>query len=214
VLIDTVFLDTLPKREYLAGVAEIVKTAILDSREFFQELAGSADDLRDGSHGLVAGAIARCCRVKADFVVSDERDTGRRQLLNFGHTFGHALEALAGYDGRVIHGEAVAVGMALACEFSCGTARLPAAEGEEITTLLKRLGLPTSIDELGRDAAAPLHWDELLAGDKGRSALFLDKKADNGKVNLILPYAIGDCRLEKGFAADEVMEFMRTHCRS
>ncbi len=212
VLIDPAFLDSLPRREYLAGVAEIVKTAVLDSPEFFHDLARSAEALGNNDHSVVANAIARCCRVKSGFVMADERDTGRRQLLNLGHTFGHVLEALAGYDGRVIHGEAVAVGMALACGFSCDTGRMAAADAREIPALLAALGLPTAIDQLGMDGDAPLRWDDLLAGERGRAALFLDKKAGAGKVNLILPHALGDCRFEKGFDADEVMDFMRARC--
>ena len=212
VLIDPMFLDTLPRREYLAGVAEIVKTAVLDGVDFFRELQRSADLLRTCSHSYISGAIARCCRVKTGFVMSDERDTGRRQLLNLGHTFGHVLEALAGYDGRVVHGEAVAVGMVLACGFSMARGTMSGVEAREVEELLRNLELPVAIADLGKDSEKPLDWRGLLAGEAAEAALFLDKKADGGRVNLVLPHAIGDCRFEKGFPPRDVLDFMRSRC--
>ncbi|MDR1744423.1 MAG: 3-dehydroquinate synthase [Planctomycetota bacterium] len=215
VLVDPVFLDSLPEREYRAGVAEVVKTAVLDGREFFSELERSQDRLRERDHGFLSEAIARCCRVKTGYVMADELDTGKRQLLNLGHTFGHALEALAGYDGRVVHGEAVAVGMVLACDFSVKRGTMPVADANAVRELLSRLGLPVTIAELGKSSGAEtgigMPWRDLLAGKEGERALFMDKKADGGKVNLVLPHAIGDCRFEKGFDAGAVMDFMRAN---
>ncbi len=212
VLIDPVFLDSLPEREYLAGVAEVVKTAVLDGRRFFGELEQSTDRLLARDHDFLSEAIAHCCRVKTGYVMEDELDTGKRQLLNLGHTFGHALEALAGYDGRVVHGEAVAVGMVLACDFAAARGSMPAGDAAAVRELLSRLGLPAAIADLGKNGAGvpvPMPWRDLLAGRDGERALFMDKKAGGGKVNLVLPRAIGDCRFEKGFDAGEVMDFMR-----
>lgn len=212
VLIDPLVLDTLPRREYLAGVAEIVKTAVLDGLDFFRELQRSVDLLRTCSHSYVSGVIARCCRVKTRFVMSDERDTGQRQLLNLGHTFGHVLEALAGYDGRVVHGEAVSVGMVLACGFSVARGTLSGVEAREVRDLLKGLELPAAIADLGKRDARPIDWRSALASKEAEAALFLDKKADDGRINLVLPHAIGDCRFEKGFPTRDVLEFMRSQC--
>lgn len=207
VLIDPVLLKTLPEREYLAGVAEVVKTAVLDGPDFFRDLERSAELVRSRNYGYMAGVIARCCRVKTGFVMSDERDTGRRQLLNLGHTFGHVLETLAGYDGTVVHGEAVSVGMVLACEYALDRGLLAHTELGEIRALLEKLGLPVRIRSLG----GGLDWDGLLSGEQALSSMLSDKKAGSGKVNLVLPYAIGDCRFERGFDAREVLEFMRAH---
>lgn len=209
VLIDPAFLDTLPRREYTAGLAEIVKTAVLDGPAFFAALEQGADRLVAGDHELLSEIIARCCRVKSDYVMSDERDTGRRQLLNLGHTFGHVLESLAGYDGRVVHGEAVAVGLLLACRFSAARSGMSEAEAERVKELLVRLRLPTAISQLGQSGAAPVDWRKALAAPDTVAILAADKKAEAAGVNLALPRAIGDCRMEKGFPAAEVLEFMR-----
>lgn len=212
VLIDPCFLDTLPRREYLAGLAEIVKTAVLDSRDFFQELDQGCDLLLSGNHGFISGTIARCCRVKTDYVMSDERDTGRRQMLNLGHTFGHVLEALAGYDGRVVHGEAVSAGMVLACYFSALRGGMPMRQAREVEDLLKRLQLPVTVGELGRgDGTNPVDWRSALAGEDAAQILAADKKAGANGINLVLPRMIGDCCLEKGFAPEDVVRFMREH---
>lgn len=209
VLIDPVFLDTLSRREYRAGLAEVVKTAILDGRSFFEELKMATGPLLAINHGLVSGIIARCCRAKTDIVMADERESGRRALLNLGHTFGHVLESLAGYDGSVVHGEAVAVGTVLACRFSCERGGMAEAEARDVRNLFAALELPTAISDLGRDSATPPQWRELLAGDHAEQILLADKKADGGRVNLALPAAIGECRLEKGIRSDDVIAFMR-----
>ncbi|MCD8140977.1 MAG: 3-dehydroquinate synthase [Planctomycetaceae bacterium] len=211
VLIDPAFLDTLPRREFLAGVAEIVKTAVLDSGEFFASLEAGAERLAANDHGFVVDAIGRCCRIKAGFVQDDERDTGRRQLLNLGHTFGHVLESLAGYDGSVVHGEAVAVGMVLACRFSVARHTLAKADADAVELLLTALGLPTRIGQLAADRPEPLDWSAALASEEAVAVLAADKKAGADGVNLVLPHAIGDCRLEKGFSPVEVLRFMRDH---
>ena len=209
VLIDPVLLDTLPRREFLAGLAEIVKTAVLDGRNFFQQLQGSTDLILSMNHGFMAGLIARCCRFKTEVVVADEMERGKRQLLNLGHTFGHALETLAGYDGTVVHGEAVSVGLVLACAFSARKGFLPAHDLEEITALLRALDLPTTIRELGVESDNPPDWNALLSNDALAAALQSDKKISSGKLTLVLPHAIGDCRAEQGYAIHEVVEFMR-----
>ncbi|MCD8351495.1 MAG: 3-dehydroquinate synthase [Planctomycetaceae bacterium] len=211
VLIDPAVLDSLPRREYLAGVAEIVKTAVLDSAEFFSELQKGSAKLSSGDHEFIADAIARCCRIKSGFVKDDERDTGRRQLLNLGHTFGHVLESLAGYDGSVVHGEAVAVGMVLACRFSVARSTMKQSEADAVETLLATLGLPTCISQLGADRSEPIEWSAALSSDDAVAVIAADKKAESSGVNLVLPHAIGDCRLEKGFPPADILRFMHDH---
>ncbi len=209
VMIDPVFLDTLPRREFLAGLAEIVKTAILDSREFFFQLHESADQILQCNHTLLAGIIATCCRIKADVVAADEREKGKRALLNLGHTFGHALEALGGYDGSVVHGEAIAVGTALASAFAVRHNLLAEKDAHDIVALFERLELPVRIDQLGVTAATPSDWKQLMAGPHLNASLLTDKKADSGQITLILPHAIGNCHIHRGYTVEEVADFMR-----
>lgn len=201
VLIDPAFLDTLPRREYLAGLAEIAKTAVLDGRAFFDKLMAGAPTLMRMDHEFLAEVIGRACDFKARVVEADEFDTGLRATLNLGHTFGHALESLAGYDGSVVHGEAVAVGAALAAEFSVRKGLLGGDDRDAILSLFRALDLPTTIAGLG-DRRRLLDKDRLAA------ALLGDKKSGAGKVNLVLIHGIGDCRLEKGFDAGDVAAFM------
>ena len=118
VVADTALLDTLPPREFRAGYAEVVKYGLLGDAGFFAWLDANAKDVFAGTGNAREHAIATCCRMKAEIVARDERETGDRALLNLGHTFGHAFEAAAGFSQRLLHGEAVALGMALAFEFS------------------------------------------------------------------------------------------------
>jgi 3-dehydroquinate synthase len=189
VWIDTQALDTLPEREYLSGLAEVVKYGVILDAEFFAWLEGHADALRRREREAVRYVVARSCRLKADVVERDEHErTGLRAALNYGHTFAHAFEAVAGY-GSWLHGEAVAAGMMCA-------ARLAAARGligpdvvERQRALLTGLGLPTQ----------PGRWpaDELLA------AMRSDKKAEAGKLRFVLPVRLGEVRLFDGVSDAE-----------
>src|SRR5262249_49400090 len=118
VIADTDVLGTLPRRELLAGYAEVVKYGALGDRAFFEWLEANGAGAVAGDSGAMVHAVAHSCRMKADIVSRDERETGERALLNLGHTFGHALEAATGYSDRLLHGEAVAIGMALAFQLS------------------------------------------------------------------------------------------------
>ena len=140
-LIDTDVLSTLPDREYRAGLAEVVKYGAIRDAAFFAWLEAHADALAARDPAALAEAIDVCCRIKAGVVARDERETGERAHLNFGHTFGHAIETGAGY-GEWLHGEAVAAGMVLAARLSARIAALPPADAERIVALLARLGLP------------------------------------------------------------------------
>ena len=118
VLIDTQTLQTLPEREYRSGLAEVVKYGVILDAEFFAQLEGDAKSLLHRRHGVLQAVIARCCRLKADVVEADEREeTGRRAILNYGHTFAHAFETVAGY-GQLLHGEAVSIGMMCAARLA------------------------------------------------------------------------------------------------
>src|SRR5271156_4038032 len=142
VLADTALLDTLPEREFRAGYAELVKYGLLGDAGFFAWLEKNWRDVFAGGPAR-ENAIAVCCRAKAEIVARDEREIGDRALLNLGHTFGHAFEAACGFSDRLLHGEAVAIGMALAFAFSAKQGLVSAAEAERATRHLAAVGLPT-----------------------------------------------------------------------
>ncbi|HLI17110.1 MAG TPA: 3-dehydroquinate synthase [Rhodanobacteraceae bacterium] len=177
VVADLETLATLPDRELRAGLAEVVKTACIGDADFFGWLEGHADTLLARDPDALTHAIARCCRYKAGVVERDEREAGERALLNFGHTFGHALEAEAGY-GTLLHGEAVAIGMLLAARLSTQLGIATDADTERLHALLQRLGLPTA-------PPSGLDPDALLA------RMRLDKKNRAGGLRLILWRGIG-----------------------
>ena len=177
VIADLDTLATLPDRELCAGLAEVVKTACTGDADFFGWLEAHADALLARDVKALTHAIATCCRFKAGVVERDERETGERALLNFGHTFGHALETETGY-GTLLHGEAVAIGMVLAARLSARLGMADPADAERLRALLQRFGLPFAAPH-GLDA------DALLAHMR------MDKKNRAGTLRLILWHGIG-----------------------
>jgi 3-dehydroquinate synthase len=187
VLADTSTLRSLPPRELGAGLAEIVKYGIIVDAAFFAWLETHIDDLKALDPAALTHAIRRSCEIKAAIVAEDEREQGRRALLNLGHTFGHALEAIGNYE-RWLHGEAVAVGMALAARTSAALGWLAVRDCERIERLLARAGLPTKAP--GVDPA------ELLNHMRG------DKKADRVGLKLILIRSLGDAVVTRSPSED------------
>lgn len=192
VFIDISTLETLPRRELLAGYAEVVKYGVIDDPAFFSWLEDNGTLLVDPAAGdncrrLRSNAIARSCRAKARIVAEDERETGRRALLNLGHTFGHALEAECGYSDLLLHGEAVAIGMVMAMDASV---RLDLAKREELARLkhhLKSVGMKLSASEIDQKMDA----DTLLAH------MSKDKKVEAGTIGFILG-GIGSAAVHRG----------------
>jgi 3-dehydroquinate synthase len=176
VLIDTDCLGTLPPREFAAGLAEVVKYGAIADAAFFAWLEGNVDALVARDADALVHAIEVSCRTKAAIVAADEREEGERALLNFGHTFGHAIENGVGY-GEWLHGEAVAAGMAVAAEVSRRTGRIDARAVARLRTLLTRAGLPVDPPALGFDA-----WMALMSRDK---------KVRAGSIRFVLLDAIG-----------------------
>jgi 3-dehydroquinate synthase len=176
VIIDSATLSTLPDREYASGLAEVVKYGAIRSPELFAWLESNVLPLLRRDEATLAQAIHESCRIKAEIVAADERETGERALLNFGHTFGHAIEVGTGY-GAWLHGEAVAAGMVLAGELSVRVTGMPAAENGRLRQLLSRFGLPVRPPALGAD-----RYLELMVRDK---------KVDAGKLRLVLLEALG-----------------------
>ena len=180
VVADTSTLATLPPREYAAGLAEVVKYGAIGDASFFAWLERNADALLAHDAGVLAEAIAFSCAYKAGVVARDERETGERALLNFGHTFGHALEAERGY-GELLHGEAIAIGMVVAATLSARSGRAGAEDAARLARLLSRFGLPTTLP--------PASADALLA------RMRLDKKNLGGRIRLILWRGIGKAEI-------------------
>ena len=177
VVIDTDTLQTLDDRQLSAGLAEVVKYGLINDLEFFEWLEQHATELCQRDAQALTFAIARSCQNKANIVAEDERETGRRALLNLGHTFGHAIETGVGY-GQILHGEAVAIGMCLAAQFSAQLGWLQATEVTRIQTLLNQMALPIQLP-------TGLSVEQLLAGMK------VDKKVRDGKVRLVLLSRLG-----------------------
>jgi 3-dehydroquinate synthase len=198
VVADTALLDTLPPREFRAGYAEVAKYGLLGDAAFFAWLEANWQDLFAGGPAR-EHAIAVSCRMKAAIVGRDERETGERALLNLGHTFGHAFEAAAGFSGRLLHGEAVALGMALAFEFSARRALLPRAEAERVTRHLAAVGLPTRVSSVPGGVPDADRLMELIAQDK---------KVVRGKLTFILVHGIGASFIASDVDASEVRAFL------
>ena len=200
VLADSDALDTLPARELRAGYAEVVKYGLIDDPDFFAWL-----DTRPGA-ALSPGpdrirAIAASCRAKAAVVARDEHEHGDRALLNLGHTFGHALEAQVGYDGtRLIHGEGVAIGMAMAFRFSAALGLCPAEDVARVERHLAAVGLPVHPREIpGPIGGAQALFDHMLQ----------DKKVSRGQLTFILARGVGQSFVARDVDRDAAVDFLR-----
>ena len=198
VLADLDVLDSLPRRELLAGYAEVVKYGLIDRPDFFDWLNENGEAALAGDKALMGYAVAECCKSKAEVVAADEREAGRRALLNLGHTFGHAFEAEAGYDGGLLHGEGVAIGMALAFRHSVKLGLCDSEVANAVEESLAASGLPTRPDLSGNRPIPTV--DDLL----GR--MQTDKKALDGKLTLILARGIGQAFVEADADANLVRE--------
>jgi 3-dehydroquinate synthase len=198
VIADTALLDTLPVRDFRAGYAEVAKYGLLGDAAFFSWLEANWQDIFAGGPAR-EHAIAVCCRAKAAIVARDERETGERALLNLGHTFGHALEAGAGFSDRLLHGEGVALGMVLAFEFSARKGLIGADIAARARAHLAAVGLPT-------------HVKQVPGGVPGVDALMdliaQDKKVKRGRLTFILVRGIGQAFIENNVDPTEVRAFL------
>lgn len=185
VIVDTATLSTLPDREFAAGLAEVIKYGVIADVEFFAWLEANMAALIARDQVALAYAIHRSCAVKAAIVAEDEREHGRRALLNLGHTFGHAIETCMSYQG-VLHGEAVALGIALAADLAHRMGSLSPEEQQRITALLVAASLPVE---------APRH----LTLEQIRASMQVDKKVLDGRLRLVLPAALGRAIVTEDF---------------
>ncbi|HWA69805.1 MAG TPA: 3-dehydroquinate synthase [Rhizomicrobium sp.] len=199
VIADTTLLATLPRRELLAGYAEVVKYGALGDQVFFEWLELNGRAALDGDQDLMVKAVAHSCRMKAEIVARDERETGDRALLNLGHTFGHALEAATGFSNRLVHGEGVAIGMALAFQLSVKLGLCPGQDAQRFIRHLKAVGLPSSI----ADIPGPRASADELAGHMAH-----DKKVTDGKLTFILLRGLGQAFVTRDVPISAVKEVL------
>jgi 3-dehydroquinate synthase len=178
VLCDLDTLKTLPQREFRAGLAEIIKYGIIYDQALFKKLERDLPKLLKLEPNTLATVVARCCAIKADVVGQDETESGLRAILNFGHTIGHAIEAISGY-GTFLHGEAISIGQVAAAELSAALTGLPPVDVERIANLFRESGLPTSI-RLSSQQRKKLF-----------GAMKLDKKVSAGEIKFVLAERIG-----------------------
>lgn len=195
VIADTAVLDTLPRRELLAGYAEVLKYGLIRDAGFFDWLERNGPAVLDGDGDARAHAVRESCAAKAAVVAEDERENGVRALLNFGHTFGHALEAETGFGAELLHGEAVAIGMVMALELSVMLGLCPAGDVERVRRHYAATGLPTTVPKAQNRQWAPA----TLIGHMGH-----DKKVQDGRVTFILARGIGEAFVARDVDLDDV----------
>jgi 3-dehydroquinate synthase len=190
VVIDVDTLDTLPEREYRAGLAEVVKYGVIQDAEFFAFLEANVASINDRDRPTLTRIIERCCRLKADVVEQDEREeTGVRAILNYGHTFCHALETATGYE-QLLHGEGVAIGMLCAARLAQRMGRVDAAFTRRLRDLLAAFKLPLTVPEVDHDDLVEL--------------MYRDKKVDRGKLRFVLPTRMGHVECVCGVKTEDI----------
>jgi 3-dehydroquinate synthase len=204
VLADIAVLETLEPRDFRSGYAEIMKYGLLGDAPFFAWLEGNWQHIFSGKGAARGTAIATSCRAKTAIVEADEREeSGARALLNLGHTFGHALEAFAGYSDRLLHGEAIAIGMRLAFSFSAEQGLCPASDVNRVERHLVHVGLPGRIADIPGSLPTPEAMLHLMAQDK---------KVKGGKLALVLVRGIGEAFVERDVAMNRLSAFLKREC--
>lgn len=198
VIIDTSVLDTLPQREFSAGMAEVIKYGLIRDEEFYRWLTVNMDALLARDPALLSEAILRSCRNKAEVVAEDETEQGNRALLNLGHTFGHAIETATGYSSW-LHGEAVGAGMAMAAQLSADLGWLPEQDVVAVRELLVRAGLPVD---------PPTG----LSAQRCRELMSMDKKVHDGSLRLVLMRAIGHAVVTADYDESVLMAMLDRCC--
>lgn len=195
VFIDPEFLRTLPACEWRNGLAEVIKYGIIRDGEFFEFLWANRKRLnrRGADADLLGAVIERCVTIKAEVVAADECESGLRAILNYGHTFGHALEQLSGF--KLAHGSAVAIGMVLAGRLACDLGIFDRESADRVEALLKAVGLPVSVP-------AGYAASDIIEAMKG------DKKNEGGRIRLVLPESLGRVRITSEVSEEKLLEFL------
>ncbi len=194
VFADVNLLNTLAEKEYQTGLAEVIKYGIIWDHEFFNYLAENMERIKQRDMECLIHIVSRCCEIKAEIVGQDEKENGIRALLNLGHTFGHAFEALTDYE-VFTHGQAVAIGMVYAARLAAALDMLPEQDAEKITVLIKNYGLP-------------IHYGDLNPRDIVER-MYLDKKSTGGQIKLVLPLGIGKSEIVSGINDARIEEILK-----
>lgn len=198
VLADTTFLNTLPDRQMQAGYAEVVKYGLINDPDFFAWLEEHGPAVLARDEDALSYAVSTCCRAKAEIVKNDETERGQRALLNLGHTFGHALESAMGYDGRLLHGEAIAVGMAMAFRYSSAHGLCGSADRDRVEAHLQACGLPTYLSDI----------PELKTNTESLMTFVgQDKKVEGGRLTFIFTRGIGSSYVANDIAPRDMHDF-------
>jgi len=203
VITDIDTLETLPDREFKAGLAEIIKAALLYDANFFEWLEACASEILSHEENALITMIERSCAIKAEIVGLDEKEQGVRAWLNLGHTFGHAIERCLGY-GELLHGEAVAIGMAMAAEYAELTGLLCQGDVTRIQSLIACLGLPSTL----------AGYEKRLTHNDLVSAMMLDKKNVDADLTLILPKSIGEVTIKHSVKSQDVEQYLKRNLES
>ena len=199
VLCDIATLESLPSRESLAGYGEVVKHALISDADFFDWLEDKGEGLIAGDRALRRHAVLACLSIKAAIVAEDERETGRRALLNLGHTFGHALEAETGFGDRLLHGEAVAIGLGLAFDLSARLGLCDAGDADRVRRHLGAVGLPAGLNGLA---------DQSWSADSLLAHMGHDKKARDGSLTFVLARGIGQAFITRDVDSGDVLALL------
>ncbi|MEO5356683.1 MAG: 3-dehydroquinate synthase [Nitrospirae bacterium YQR-1] len=197
VVIDTDTLQSLPIRETISGIGEVIKYGVIKDRDFFYYLVNHREQILAKEYTAISHIISRSCRIKAEVVSLDERETGLREILNFGHTIGHAIESVTGYR-TYLHGEAVAIGMNMESKLSVKLGIFDEKQSYDIMDLIESYGLPVSIDSNKISVKALL------------DAMNYDKKAESGKLKFVLPEKIGTVKVLKGINSEDIEAVLRS----
>jgi 3-dehydroquinate synthase len=195
VIIDTCTLTELPAREFRGGLGEVVKYGVIMDADLFEQLETRQSEVLKQDSEIVDRIVGRCAELKLQVVGEDERESGPRMVLNYGHTIGHAIEAATKYEA-LLHGEAVAIGMSGAAQIAVALGKLDEASCQRLQVLLKALGLPY--------AARGLPWERV------RDAMSLDKKTRSGRISWVLPTAIGAVEITKDVPDGVVDDVLKT----
>ena len=205
VIIDVDTLDTLPIREFSAGMAEVIKYGLLTNIDFLSDLEKNIDSIKRGLHqedkGLLIDAIYRSCSYKAEIVSVDEFESGVRRLLNLGHTFGHSIENVLGY-GTYLHGEAVAIGMCMAARLSQLEGNLSVEDVDRVKSILTLAGLPCSIGKYN------------ITATQLYKAMLLDKKVIDGNIRLVLFLWLGNAYISQDYSEENLKQVLSEFCHS
>ena len=205
VLIDVATLNTLPVREVRAGYAEILKYGAIDDFPFFEWLEKNGQDVIDGNNDARRYAVMTSVQAKSRVVSADEKEGGIRALLNLGHTFAHALENTTHYDGRLLHGEAVAIGMKMAHDLSVRMGLCPTQDSARLTAHLKQMGLPTDLSGV---PSVEWHTQELI------DRMWKDKKVVGGTMTFILSNGMGQAFISRDVNLDDVRAVLDTYTKN